>query len=43
MPAVYTDGMTQPSDPTSGYWYGRERGTVRAVDVLNGLRRYRQA
>lgn len=35
--------MTEPSEPTSGYWYGQEERGIRAVDVLNGLRRYRQA
>jgi DNA-binding MarR family transcriptional regulator len=35
--------MTEPSDPSSGYWYGQERRATRAVDVLNALRRYRQS
>ena len=41
--SVYTVGMTEPSNPTSGYWYGSETRSIRAVDVLNGLRRYRRA
>lgn len=40
---VYTGGMGEPSDPSSGYWYGQEARTMHAVDVLNALRRYRQA
>jgi DNA-binding MarR family transcriptional regulator len=35
--------MTEPSDTSSGYWYGQERRTAHAVDVLNALRRYRQS
>jgi DNA-binding MarR family transcriptional regulator len=35
--------MTEPSDSPSGYWYGPKPRTVGAVDVLNGLRRYRKA
>lgn len=35
--------MTEPSDASSGYWYGEERRTAHAVDVLNALRRYRQS
>ncbi|RWZ59180.1 MarR family transcriptional regulator [Labedella populi] len=35
--------MTEPSDTSSGYWYGQERRTTHAVDVLNALRRYRRS
>ena len=35
--------MTEPSDSASGYWYAEEPRSVRAVDVLNGLRQYRTA
>ncbi|PSL37129.1 DNA-binding MarR family transcriptional regulator [Labedella gwakjiensis] len=35
--------MTEPRDPSSGYWYGSDDQSIRAVDVLNGLRRYRKA
>jgi DNA-binding MarR family transcriptional regulator len=35
--------MDQPRESTSGYWYGQDARSASAVDVLNGLRRYRQA
>ncbi|RUR03288.1 MarR family winged helix-turn-helix transcriptional regulator [Labedella endophytica] len=35
--------MTEPSETSSGYWYGQDDRGIRAVDVLNGLRRYRQS
>jgi DNA-binding MarR family transcriptional regulator len=35
--------MTEPSDSASGYWYAEEQRSIRAVDVLNGLRQYRKA
>lgn len=35
--------MTEPSDANSGYWYGRDTRSIGAVDVLNGLRKYRTA